>query len=82
MNYSRLATGLRFPEGPVVLADGSVLCVEVMGGALIHIAADGAKRIVADLGGGPNGAARGPDGRIRPTSITSSIRNWMKPSTR
>jgi gluconolactonase len=27
-----LATGLRFPEGPVALADGSIALVEIEGG--------------------------------------------------
>ena len=29
-----VAEGLRFPEGPVALEDGSVLVVEIRGGAL------------------------------------------------
>jgi gluconolactonase len=58
-----LADGLAFPEGPVVLADGSVLVVEVLGGRLTRIAGDGTKSVVAQTGGGPNGAAIGPDGR-------------------
>lgn len=58
-----LATGLRMPEGPVALVDGSLLVVEVLGSCLSRIAPDGSVSIVADLGGGPNGAAIGPDGR-------------------
>jgi len=58
-----ITKGLRFPEGPVVLPDGDVLVVEVMGGALTRVKPDGSKTVVADLGGGPNGAAMGPDGR-------------------
>jgi len=54
--------GLRVPEGPVALADGSVLVVEVMGGTLVRVRPDGAKQVVAELGGGPNGAAIGPGG--------------------
>ena len=58
-----LATGLEFPEGPVVLADGSCLVVEIHRGTLTRVPADGGTpEIVADLGGGPNGAAIGPDG--------------------
>lgn len=57
------ADGLWLPEGPVVLPDGSLLVVEVLGGRLTRIAPDGTKSTVADLGGGPNGAAIGPDGR-------------------
>jgi gluconolactonase len=63
MNIDILTTGLAFPEGPVVLANGDLLVVEVLGGRLTRIAADGAARTVAELGGGPNGAAIGPDGQ-------------------
>src|SRR5262245_32285224 len=59
-----VATGLRFPEGPVVLPDGSLLVVEIAAGALTRIARDGRKTEVARPGGGPNGAAIGPDGKI------------------
>jgi gluconolactonase len=57
-----LATGLAFPEGPVAMPDGSVLVVEIQGGALLRVGPDGSKQRVAQLGGGPNGAALGPDG--------------------
>ncbi len=59
-----IATGLRFPEGPVALADGSVLVVEIARGTLSRVAPDGAVSVVADCGGGPNGAAIGPDGAV------------------
>ena len=63
-NAARLvADALRFPEGPVPLRDGSVLVVEMAAGCLTRIAPDGRKTRVADLGGGPNGAAIAPDGR-------------------
>lgn len=58
-----LADGLMLPEGPIALPDGSLLVVEVLGGRLTRIAPDGTKSTVAALGGGPNGAAIGPDGR-------------------
>ena len=59
-----VTTGLKFPEGPVVMPDGSVIVVEIEGGRLIRVLASGAKEVVATLGGGPNGAALGPDGKI------------------
>ncbi|RAH97469.1 gluconolaconase [Acuticoccus sediminis] len=59
-----LATGLRFPEGPVVMADGSVLVVEIGAGRVTRIAGDGTRSTVAETGGGPNGAAIGPDGAL------------------
>ena len=64
MELTTLATGLRFPEGPVALDDGSVLLVEIARGTLTKVGADGAVDVVAELGGGPNGAAIGPDGAV------------------
>ncbi len=59
-----VATGLAFPEGPVWLPDGSVLVVEIAGGALKRVTPSGQVQVVAQLGGGPNGAALGPDGAV------------------
>jgi gluconolactonase len=59
-----LTEELQFPEGPVVMPDGSVLAVEVRGGTLARISLDGEVTRVADCGGGPNGAAIGPDGSV------------------
>lgn len=59
-----IATGLQFPEGPVAMDDGSVLLVEIARGTLTRVTADGRVQVVADLGGGPNGAAIGPDGAV------------------
>lgn len=58
-----LTSGLMMPEGPIAMPDGSLLAVELLGGRLTRITADGSRTTVADLGGGPNGAAIGPDGR-------------------
>jgi gluconolactonase len=58
-----LANGLLFPEGPTWLGDGSLIVVEIAAGRLTRIAPDGSCRTLAELGGGPNGAAMGPDGR-------------------
>jgi len=57
-----IAEGLMFPEGPIAMPDGSVLVVEVAGATLTRIASDGGVTRIAKLGGGPNGAAIGPDG--------------------
>lgn len=54
--------GLRFPEGPAVLADGSVVCVEVGGGCITGLDGRGQRKTFAETGGGPNGLAIGPDG--------------------
>ena len=57
-----LAKGLRFPEGPVWLSDGSVALVEIARGTVTVIHPDGKARVLAETGGGPNGLAVGPDG--------------------
>jgi len=62
--YDCVASNLGFPEGPVALPDGSVLVVEIARGCLTRIGLDGARQIVAQTGGGPNGAAIGPDGAV------------------
>ena len=59
-----IASGLLFPEGPVALADGSVLVVEIKRGTLTRVSPDGRASVVATTGGGPNGAAIGPDGKV------------------
>lgn len=58
-----LARGLLFPEGPVAMPDGSVLLVEMQRKTLSRVDARGAVHVIAQLQGGPNGAAIGPDGR-------------------
>ena len=59
--FDVLATGLGFPEGPVVCDDGSVLAVDIDSGRLVRVDG-GATTVVATLGGGPNGLALGPGG--------------------
>jgi gluconolactonase len=59
-----LATGLRFPEGPVAMEDGSIALVEIARGTITRVAPDGAVSVIADVGGGPNGLATGPDGAL------------------
>ena len=56
-----IASGLAFPEGPIAQPDGSILIVEIKAGRLTRVR-DGSKETIAELGGGPNGAAIGPDG--------------------
>lgn len=57
-----IATGLQFPEGPIALPGGDVLLVEIRRGTLSRVRPDGRTCVVAHTGGGPNGAAIGPDG--------------------
>jgi gluconolactonase len=62
--FDVVTTDLEFPEGPVVLPDGDLAVVEVRGGRVTRVAPDGTKTTIADVGGGPNGAALGPDGAL------------------
>jgi len=59
-----ICRGLRFPEGPIAMADGSVILVEIERRTLTRVSPDGHTSVIADCGGGPNGAAIGPDGRV------------------
>ena len=70
-----IATDLRFPEGPIAMPDGSLLLVEIAAGTLTRITSEGKKETVAKLGGGPNGAAIGPDGSV--TSVTTGDLNGI-----
>ena len=63
--YDVVATGLQFPEGPVVMPDGSIVLVEVKRGTISRVnPTNGVIDVVARPGGGPNGAAVGPDGAL------------------
>ncbi len=64
LEFREITSGLRFPEGPIAMPDGSVLVVEIEGARLIRVLPDGEKQVVAELGGGPNGAAMGPGGKV------------------
>jgi gluconolactonase len=57
-----VASGLAFPEGPIAMPDGSVVLVEMFGPRLTRVAPDGTKETIAEIPGGPNGAALGPNG--------------------
>jgi gluconolactonase len=59
--WTLMAAGLGFPEGPVACEDGSVLVVEIEAGSITRIAPDGRLERLIQTGGGPNGMAFGPD---------------------
>ncbi|MBI1252706.1 MAG: SMP-30/gluconolactonase/LRE family protein [Alphaproteobacteria bacterium] len=63
MSFEILAEGLQFPEGPVIMPDGSVILVEIRRGTLSRVW-NGKIEVIAEMGGGPNGAALGPDGAM------------------
>lgn len=62
--FETVASGLRFPEGPVAMPDGSIILVEIAAGRITRIAPDGSTTTLAETGGGPNGLAIGPDGKL------------------
>ena len=62
MEFTEVANGLRFPEGPIAMQDGSVILVEMFGPRITRVRPDGSKETIAEMTGGPNGAAIGPDG--------------------
>src|SRR4026207_1074273 len=66
--HNVLARGLRFPEGPVAMPDGSIVLVEIERRTLSRVTPDGKVHVIATLGGGPNGAAMGPAGKIYVTN--------------
>jgi gluconolactonase len=64
MTQRVLATGLQFPEGPVACADGSVLLVEIQRKTVTRVTSGGKVEVVAQLDGGPNGLAMGPNDEL------------------
>jgi gluconolactonase len=75
---------LRFPEGPVACPDGSVIVVEIEGRALTRVGVEGELTVLANLEGGPNGAAMGPDGWCYICNsggwrYTSEANGWRRP---
>lgn len=62
--WTIVAEGLKFPEGPVAMKDGSLLFVEIERRTISRLTPAGKVEIVAQLDGGPNGLAVGPDGAL------------------
>jgi gluconolactonase len=76
VNIELVAENLQFPEGPIAMNDGSVILTEIKRGTLTRIMPDGTTSVVANVGGGPNGAAIGPDGAIYVTNNGGSF-EWL-----
>ena len=60
--FKTICEDLQFPEGPISMPDGSVILVEIARGTLTRVLASGRREVICESGGGPNGAAIGPDG--------------------
>jgi len=56
-----IASGLGFVEGPVALADSSLLFVEIDSQTVKKLQPDGGIELICTTGGGPNGLAIGPN---------------------
>ncbi|MEO5974935.1 MAG: SMP-30/gluconolactonase/LRE family protein [Ilumatobacteraceae bacterium] len=63
-DFVEVASGLRFPEGPIAMPDGSVVLVEMFGKCITRLMPDGTRNTIAEIEGGPNGIALGPDGAL------------------
>ena len=74
--HKEITSGLKFPEGPVAMPDGSVILVEIARQTLTRVMPDGKQHVIAKLGGGPNGAAMGPKGKIYVTNNGGF--NWIE----
>ena len=59
-NMRVITDGLEFPEGPVVMPDGSVILVEIARETLTRVMPDGKQHVIAT----------GPSGNLRPEVIS------------
>ncbi len=75
-NMNTWTSGLLFPEGPVLMPDGSVLLSELTGNRITQVWPDGMKKTIAEPLGMPNGLAFGPDGYL----YCANMGGLLKPS--
>ena len=78
LNATEVASGLGFPEGPLVLPDGRIAFVEEYGGC-VSVLEDGKVRTLAMVGGNPNGLALGADGLVYVTRGRGAVGAWHAP---
>ena len=72
-----LASGLRFPEGPVAMSDGSVVVVEIETGHIARVAPDGTVTVWLTREVGRTALPSGPTASSTcATTAGSSGRSW------
>ncbi len=74
MDGEVVVTGLSFPEGPVWL-NGDLFFVEIHTGRVSRWTADAGVALIAETGGGPNGATLGSDGALY---VTQNGGSWSE----
>ena len=74
--FELVTDDLAFPEGPVAMPDGSVIVTEIARGQITRVWPDGRKEVVGKTGGGPNGLAMGPEGKLYCTNNGGF--NWAR----
>jgi gluconolactonase len=75
-----VAGGIRGPEGPSELPDGSVALVEFAAGNIAHVSADGTRDNLASLGAGVAGTAVGRDGALYVVKLDTAKFPSLAPS--
>ena len=78
LRLTLVAEGLKFPEGPVAMSDGSVVLTEMEGKRVLRVTPDGAIKVVAETDGGPNGLAVGPDNALYLTNNGASFQFFVR----
>ena len=73
MDIELVVENCGFLEGPVAMSDGSIIATEIELGRLLRISPSGKTSVLAETGGGPNGAAIGPDGALYITNNGGSF---------
>ncbi|HEY2278719.1 MAG TPA: SMP-30/gluconolactonase/LRE family protein [Streptosporangiaceae bacterium] len=82
MRMRRLAEGLAWPEGPVVLPGERIAFVETYRSQVSVYETGRPVRRLAYTGGGPNAAVTGPDGAVYVTQNGGVVGPWRAEDTR
>lgn len=79
----RLASGLRFPEGPTLLPDGRIAFVELYGGCIsAWDPTTNRVDMVVEVGGAPNAVISGPSDTLYITQNGGKVGPWRAPVQR